>query len=148
MTTLLNQALTLTLIGMGMTFAAIGLLVLGMYVMTALIKDTPPKARKAVVIEVEKNPQSEALAREVTAAVFPGVTLNPQAGPGPGFRKSDVQRDEDRYRAAAAAVAIAFAMQTTVTRQTNVAAADGWSAFVRGKRLAQRRYHRPGLRSQ
>lgn len=143
MPTSMTQAFTLTLVGMGMTFAAIGLLVLGMYVMTALIKDTRPVTRKAVVIKVEKNLQSEATARKITAAVFPGITITPTAEPRKSSREEEgSQNREDRYRAAAAAVAIALAAQATAVPTVGVTATDGWNTFVRGQRLAQRqRYH-------
>ena len=36
---LLSQALNLTLVGMGMTFAAIGVLVAGMYALTTFLAD-------------------------------------------------------------------------------------------------------------
>ncbi len=142
MTTLLNQALLLTLVGMGMTFAAIGLLVLGMYAMTALIKDTRPEARKAVVIKVERNLQSEATAKQISKAVFPGVTITPEKSDD---RDTNNTRSHDgRYRAAAVAVAVALAAQSasTTAQQANVALADSWNAFVRGRHLAQRqRYY-------
>lgn len=136
MNTLLTQALLLTLIGMTMTFAAIALLVVGMYVLTALIKDERPKARKPVVVSVERNVQSEAEAKQISQAVFPGVTIT----------SKDAQTDDDqdnaneaenRNRAAAAAVAVALAMQSTATA-TAAVAADSWNTFVRGRHLARR----------
>lgn len=46
MDVLLAQGLNLTILGMGMTFLSLGALVLGMYLMTALIKDAPPEAEE------------------------------------------------------------------------------------------------------
>ena len=44
MAELLQQALVLTVWGMGVTFATIGALVLGMYALTALLADAPESA--------------------------------------------------------------------------------------------------------
>ena len=136
MNTLLTQALLLTLVGMTMTFAAIALLVIGMYVLTALIKDERPKARKPVVVKVERNVQSEAEAKQISQAVFPGVTLV-QEETLSAADQDDTDEAENRHRAAAVAVAVALAMQSTSTA-TGAVAADSWNTFVRGRRLAQR----------
>ena len=135
MNTLLSQALLLTLIGMTMTFAAIGLLVGGMYVLTALIKDERPKARKPVVVKVERNVQSEAEAKRISQAVFPSITIAPEEVPTAND-EDNANEVEDRQRAAAVAVALALAIQAIST--TNTAPMDGWNTFVRGHHLAQR----------
>jgi len=104
MTTLLNQALILTLVGMGMTFAALGLLVLGMYALTALFTDRPRRSeppRTEVPVEPTLITQVADVALQLaTFAAQPGAVTQPT--------------DEDRYRAAAAAVAHALALESDV----------------------------------
>jgi len=146
MTTLLNQALILTLVGMGMTFAALGLLVLGMYAMTALITDEPRR---------KKAPAEEAPAEEVLVTQAANVILHLAAA-----RQSDVVAGErelaaatavalalaleadtldTRYRAAATAVAMAMASGDAAPASTNAAAApDAWNMHVRSQHLTQR----------
>ncbi len=144
MTTLLNQALILTLVGMGMTFAALGLLVLGMYAMTAFITDEP-RRKKAPVVET---PAEEPLVTRVADVVLHLATT----------RRSDAEALEDRqraaaaavalaldaaedyrYRAAAAAVAMALASGDAAPASTNVVAApDAWNTHVRSQYLTQR----------
>jgi len=135
---LLNQALFLTLIGMTMTFAAIGLLVIGMYALTALARDERPKKRKPVVVTVERDLQSEATAKQISLAVFPNITLTPEKTPN-NDQNDVVDEAENRRRAAATAVAMALAMQVTATTTaTGAVAGDNWNTFVRGHHLAQR----------
>jgi Na+-transporting methylmalonyl-CoA/oxaloacetate decarboxylase gamma subunit len=100
MTTLLNQALVLTLIGMGMTFAALGLLVLGMYAMTALITDEPRR---------KKAPDEEAPVEGTLVTQVADVVLHLAAAANPPDVKAEAV--EDRERAAAAAVALALALE-------------------------------------
>jgi Na+-transporting methylmalonyl-CoA/oxaloacetate decarboxylase gamma subunit len=135
MDTLLTQALLLTLVGMTMTFAAIALLVVGMYVLTTLIKDERPQARKPVVVKVERNIQSEAEAKQISQAVFPGVTLASEETLTTDDQ-NHTDEAENRHRAAAVAVAVALAMQSTSI--TNTAPVDNWNAFIRARHLAQR----------
>lgn len=134
----LTQAIFLTLAGMTMTFAAIGLLVVGMYVLTAVVKDERPK-RKPIVVNVERNVQSEAEAKQISQAVFPGVTLAPEETMPDGHANAETEV-ENRRRAAAVAVAIALATQSTAA--VNTAPVDSWSTFVRGHHLAQRQRFR------
>ena len=152
MTTLLNQALILTLVGMGMTFAALGLLVLGMYAMTALITDEP--RRKTT--PAEESPAEE---RIVTQAA--DVVLHLTAAARPPVAEVGANRElaavaavslalalegdtpltaaEARYRAAAAAVTMAVACAGTTPAQTNVSTMpDAWNMHVRGQHLTQR----------
>jgi Na+-transporting methylmalonyl-CoA/oxaloacetate decarboxylase gamma subunit len=104
MTTLLNQALVLTLIGMGMTFGALGLLVLGMYAMTALITDKPRRETAST----EEAPAEEALVTRVADVV---LHLAAAASQPSTEVEADRPRDEDREYAAAAAVALALALE-------------------------------------
>lgn len=127
-TTLLSQTLMLTLLGMGMTFAALGVLVLGMYAMTALIKDKP--VAKEVLPEaasvIEPKPVEDQ--RPLVAAAAVAVALTEQAAPA-------------RYTAAAAAVAAAVATATP-HRQFMPGNADStWNAYVRGRTLALRNFY-------
>jgi Na+-transporting methylmalonyl-CoA/oxaloacetate decarboxylase gamma subunit len=100
MTTLLNQALILTLIGMGMTFAALGLLVLGMYAMTALIKDEPRRKK----VPAEEAPVEGTLVTQVADVVLHLATTA-------NLPDVEAEAAEDRERAAAAAVALALASE-------------------------------------
>jgi Na+-transporting methylmalonyl-CoA/oxaloacetate decarboxylase gamma subunit len=117
---LLSQALVLTAIGMGMTFVAIGTLVLGMYLMTALIKGGRSEAA-----EVPAEPPS---VPEIVAPDYP-------AG-----------RDA-RQVAAAAAVAVALAEAAAEEAATpprapvTEVAVGGWNAYVRGRHLSRRLHH-------
>jgi len=124
----LSQALFLTLIGMGMTFAAIGLLVVGMYLMTALIKD---KAQDdGELPKVAPEPLTEGLAQEgqhrhIAAAAAVSVALTEQS---------------PRYAtAAAAAVAVALTTQSAPPVVVSAGARNAWNAYVRGQQLSQRR---------
>jgi Na+-transporting methylmalonyl-CoA/oxaloacetate decarboxylase gamma subunit len=150
MTTLLNQALILTLVGMGMTFAALGLLVLGMYAMTALITDEPRRktapaeespAEERIVTQAAdvvlhltaaaRRPSAEVSAnRELAAAAAVTLAL--------ALEEGRPQRD-DRYRAAAVAVAMALASGGAAVASTNVVAMpDAWNTHVRSQHLTQR----------
>ena len=75
---LLSQTLWLTLWGMGMTFASIGFLVLGMYLMTYLTRGrreeegdimAAPLEREAVEVEIERERKRKAVAAAVAAAL-------------------------------------------------------------------------------
>jgi len=162
MTTLLNQALILTVIGMGMTFAALGLLVLGMYAMTALITDTP--RRKPALSEEEQAeevfvtrvadvvlhlaaaanlpdadtvtapPPDEDRLRAAAAAVALALALQ---GDAPQAGSSAVE--DDRYRAAAAAVAMAVACAGATAAPAHASTMpDAWNAHARAQRITQR----------
>jgi len=104
MTDLLNQALILTLIGMGMTFGALGLLVLGMYAMTALINDNPRRKKKAT----EEAPPEKALVTRVADVVL-------HLAAAANLPAAEAEADEDRARAAVAAVALALALEDSTS---------------------------------
>jgi len=107
---LLKQALWLTLIGMGMTFAAIGALVLGMYALGSI---KPRKAGgEAMAGEAEEAPVAAAEAALSTA--------------------------EARYQAAVAAVAVARAQALPEVRRSAGAPVDQWRACVRTQQLLRR----------
>jgi Na+-transporting methylmalonyl-CoA/oxaloacetate decarboxylase gamma subunit len=139
----LEQALILTLVGMGMTFAAIGLLVAGMYAMTAFIKD--------------KADDEDELFDEMPAIYEP----SPIAGhPSPGDSgRNDADRrlaaaaavatmlaeQQGKMQAAAAAVAAAIATADAAATQTTtgpqLATSSAWNTAIRVQRLSQRQYH-------
>jgi Na+-transporting methylmalonyl-CoA/oxaloacetate decarboxylase gamma subunit len=157
MTTLLNQALILTLIGMGMTFGALGLLVLGMYAMTALITEKPRRKK----VPAEEAPAEGALVTRVAdvvlhlaaAASLPGAKTEvdedreraavaavalalASEGDAPQL---DVTPADCRYRAAAAAVAMAVACADAATAPANISTIpDAWNYHARAQQLTQR----------
>lgn len=105
---LLKQALWLTGVGMSMTFASIGLLVLGMYALTALSpekKEQPPAEVQPVERPVVQEPVSADRYKAAVAAVAVAQT---------------------RLRPAAAAVS------------TPWPGSDEWTPYVRSHHLAQR----------
>lgn len=113
---LLKQALLLTAIGMGMTFAAIGALVLGMF----LLGGIKPRKPAEVADEEPATPVAEAAATPDTADAAP-----PQ---------------DARYLAAVAAVAVARAQSVREDRRTSGVVVDQWRSYVRSRHLTQRDY--------
>jgi Na+-transporting methylmalonyl-CoA/oxaloacetate decarboxylase gamma subunit len=106
----LTEALRYTLIGMSMTFGAIGALVLGMYLLTNVIPH-----RKEETVE------------------------HPEAAPLSNVEPIAETRDEARALAAAAAVAVAIS-QTNETHGTRheVTGTSQWRRYVRTHHLEQR----------
>jgi Na+-transporting methylmalonyl-CoA/oxaloacetate decarboxylase gamma subunit len=107
---LLKQALLLTAIGMGMTFAAIGALVLGMVVLGGI------KPRKPAEVADE----------EPAASVAEAATIPDTA--------------DARYLAAVAAVAVALAQSVREDRRSSGVVVDQWRSHVRSRHLTQRDY--------
>ncbi|RLC84112.1 MAG: hypothetical protein DRI37_09430 [Chloroflexi bacterium] len=110
MSELLKQALWLTGVGMSMTFASIGVLVLGMYALTALFpekKGQPPAEAQPVEGPVAQEPVSADRYKAAVAAVAVAVA-------------------QTRLRSAAAAVS------------TPWPGSDEWTPYVRSHHLAQR----------
>ncbi len=158
MITSLNQALILTLVGMGMTFAALGLLVLGMYALTALFTDKP-RRREPPLPEV---PVEGTLVTQVADVALQLATFAAQ--PGAAAQPSD----EDRYRAAAAAVAHALALEDDTPSADDryraavaaiavacaetesqpasggrLVAPEAWNSHIRARHLSQQIHGRP-----
>ena len=106
---LLKQALWLTVVGMGMTFTAIGALVLGMYALTALFpgKKKQPPAEVTAPVGAAPEPVSADRYRAAVAAVAVAVA-------------------QTRLRPAAAAAPVSRF------------AGDEWTPYVRSHHLAQR----------
>ncbi len=109
---LLKQALMLTLIGMGMTFAAIGALVLGMYALGGI------KPRKSFSAEEDENVEEPVVMQEEGAAPLADA----------------------RYIAVAVAVAVARAQVTRSYQRPASAPVDQWRGYVRNRHLAQREH--------
>jgi sodium pump decarboxylase gamma subunit len=105
----LTQALRYTLIGMGMTFGAIGALVLGMYLLTAVAGRK--KKEKSEVADAPTSPKVAPIAET---------------------------RDEARALAAAAAVAVAVSQATERQGIPEPTGTGQWRRYVRHHHLEQR----------
>ena len=136
MNTALAQALQLTVLGMGMTFASIGVLALGMLLMTWMTREkdkagVPVGVRdgdEMGTIEMASSsevdgPPDEAAARAAAAAVAVALATRTPATSG---------------AAQAAAVAVALAGHGSVTPQVEVSAVDAWDGYVRSLHLSRR----------
>jgi Na+-transporting methylmalonyl-CoA/oxaloacetate decarboxylase gamma subunit len=114
MSDLLSQALWFTLVGMGMTFAAIGALVLGMYLLTYLFPERSQEEAEVPAppteVEEEKGAAREAERRRLAAV-------------------------------AAAAVAVAQASTAPSADEGAGGAVDQWRSFVRSQHLTHRTPH-------
>jgi Na+-transporting methylmalonyl-CoA/oxaloacetate decarboxylase gamma subunit len=119
------QGLQLTLLGMGMTFASIGALVVGMYLMTAVTRKRRPE------VDMEE-PEDEGGRVPLDRAVL-------ERG-GMSVRGESTQNA--KYRAAATAVAVALAEEA---QRKAVGAPrrfdDAWDLFVRNRHLSRRMRH-------
>ena len=139
MNTTLAQALQLTVLGMGMTFASIGVLALGMLLLTRMAgeKDkagtpagTPDGGEIDTTEMAERSevdgPPGEAAARAAVAAVAVALVNRAPATRGAA-------------QAAAAAVAVALAGHGSgIIPQVEVSAVDAWDGYVRSGHLSRR----------
>ena len=118
------QGLQLTVLGMGMTFAAIGALVIGMYVMTAVTR-----TRRPDVGATRTDGQEEGGRVSLDGAALESETLS----------SAEKSGDNARYRAAVAAVAVALAEagQRTAEEMPRQSG-DVWDLYVRGRHLSRR----------
>ncbi|MCJ7551930.1 MAG: hypothetical protein MUQ30_19855, partial [Anaerolineae bacterium] len=129
MNTTLAQALQLTVLGMGMTFASIGVLALVMLLMTWMTREkdragTPVGVRagdEKGMTEMAGGSEADELsdgaaARAVAAAVAVALTNAAPATTGPA-------------QAAAAAVAVALAGRGSDMPQVEVSAVDAWDGY-------------------
>jgi Na+-transporting methylmalonyl-CoA/oxaloacetate decarboxylase gamma subunit len=141
MTELLNQALTLTGWGMGMTFLALGALALAMNFMTLLFKDKT----EIVHDEWAVTPEEDNVESDVDGAA---KSVHNQRD----MKNLDlVNGRNDQNIAAAAAVAVAMALAQELPRQqkqsTDIQTESAWDYFIRGRHLSQRsRYEQLKLR--
>ncbi len=126
----LQQALLLTVIGMGMTFAAIGLLVAVMYAMTALIKD------KTDVEDVDTDDI------DLPIAVAPWENSSNDIAPLAAAAAVATMFAEQQGKAQAAAAAVTVALTTqTIATPAFTTRPNAWNTTIRAQRLAQRQYH-------
>ncbi|MDF1513995.1 MAG: hypothetical protein P1S60_09310 [Anaerolineae bacterium] len=126
MNELIRQALILTGWGMGMTFLAIGALVLGMFLMTILIKDRQSSNSENFMeydseldISLPESDESAVLENELDIAAH----------------------EIDMAAVAAVTVAIAIVQQPPFQLPKLVektGTSDGWDHYVRGRRMSQR----------
>ena len=123
MNTTLALALQLTVLGMGMTFASIGALALGMLLMTRMTRekdgDEIGMTDMADSSEVHGLP-GEAAGRAAAAAVAVALANRAPA------------------QAAAAAVAVTLAGHGLATPQVEVSAVEAWDGYVRSVHLSRR----------
>ena len=126
MTELLKQALILTGWGMGMTFLSIGALVVGMYLMTTLIRDKKNVNLASALEFDEKTEESPNNIDHFTEE-----------------NEDRKQINDDKYLAAAAAVAVALAVpRESETHHGNSSeiytASAAWDHYTRGRHVSQR----------
>ena len=149
MNTVFGQALQLTAMGMGMTFASIGALVLGMLLMTRITRGKgraagdkisaavaigPEEPGASVVDAVNGNLETrggDLSAGEATRAAVAAVAVALS-------QRQAIRPDSDAARAAAAAVAVALGAPQPVTSGPEIRRADVWNAHVRGQYLSRR----------
>jgi Na+-transporting methylmalonyl-CoA/oxaloacetate decarboxylase gamma subunit len=128
MSDLLVQGLQLTVLGMGMTFASIGALVVGMYLMTAV---TRTRRSRADVSLTAPDDEGERVSLE-SAALESGRLSSPGDG-------EDGAEDRTRVRAAAAAVAVALAeAEATADAVMSHPSDNAWDIYVRSRHLSRR----------
>ncbi|HEY88781.1 MAG TPA: OadG family protein [Thermoflexia bacterium] len=113
MSALLTEALGLTVVGMGMTFAALGVLVLGMYLLTMLTAEKKSAGKG-----------QEECAAPSPIAVAPSVSTT-----------------DERYLAAVAAVAVAVSQAAPQQQRQRSQPGDQWGLYVRSQQLNARRNH-------
>jgi len=138
--TVLRQALQLTGLGMGMTFASIGALVLGMLLLTRIT------SQRAHAVEESFGDGSDAPTPAMSAAGSgPNDSIEPAADdPGALVAAAAVAvalaQDRTPAAAAAAAVAVAVASSGPVPEAAGVRVAhvDAWNGYVRGLHLSAR----------
>ena len=139
MNTTLAQALQLTVLGMGMTFASIGVLALGMLLLTRMAREkdragTPVGDEMGTIEMAERSeaegPSGEAAARAAAAAVAVALAHRPPA--------ARVPATSGAAQAAAAAVAVALAGHGSAMRQVEVSAVDAWDGYIRSVHLSRR----------
>jgi len=128
MSDLLVQGLQLTVLGMGMTFASIGALVVGMYLMTAV---TRTKRSRADVTLTDPGDEGERVSLE-SAALESGRLSSTGDG-------EDEAGDRAKVRAAAAAVAVALAEAEASEGASMPCRSDNaWDIYVRSRHLSRR----------
>jgi Na+-transporting methylmalonyl-CoA/oxaloacetate decarboxylase gamma subunit len=119
------QGLQLTLLGMGMTFASIGALVVGMYLMTAVTRTERSKGKSALRGHRDEGEN---------------VSLNNAALGRGALPSTEESVDDAKYRAAAAAVAVALAEADTDVSSAAPppASSSAWDIYIRGRHVSHR----------
>ena len=126
MTELLEQAVILTGWGMGMTFLAIGALVIGMYLMSMVIKEKTETAADdtdETIADLLEEDNEE--------------TIEPLEINNGGFSINS----REQYRALAASVAVALALSQDSGEKepiTSTTTPGVWNHYARGRQLSQR----------
>jgi len=140
--TTLAQALQLTVLGMGMTFASIGVLALGMLLLTRMTREkdkagtpdgTPagvPLGGEIGTIEMADRSEVDGPPAEAAACVAAVAVAVALANRAPATRGA--------VKAAAAAVAVALAGHGAAMPQVEVFAVDAWDGYVRSVHLSRR----------
>jgi len=135
--TILAQALRLTVLGMGMTFASIGALALGMLLMTRMTREkdkagTPVGTLAGVPDGGEMATTEMADGSEVDGLLVEAAARAAAAGVAVALATSGAAQ------AAAAAVAVSLAGHGPATPQVEVSTVDGWDGYVRSMHLSRR----------
>ncbi len=125
---MLARALQLTVWGMGMTFASIGALALGMLALTYL---TSGKRRKHSI--------AEEISEEAIEAVLESDAQS-TAAQAAAAAVSVALADRAAAKAAAAAAAVAVSLNegASAPRADQVSADGAWNGYVRGMHLSRR----------
>ena len=134
---LLKQALILTGWGMGMTFLAIGALVVGMYFLTMVIKD---KEDTDVDNVVEYN-SPEDVGELVIGLPLDDTQRHLETPDIENIGITPNNDDQNRALAASVAVAIALSQESEDKEEetfTAIITQDAWNHYVRGRHLSQR----------
>ena len=134
MNTTLAQALQLTVLGMGMTFASIGVLALGMLLLTRMTREKDnagtPGGGEIGTIEMAERSEVDGPPAEAAACVAAVAVAVALANRAPATRGA--------VKAAAAAVAVALAGHGAAMPQVEVSAVDAWDGYVRSVHLSRR----------
>lgn len=143
----LAQALRLTALGMGMTFASIGALALGMLAMTYLTNGSRLRAKDGRERKTLDDRTSESQAKPATAESIPAghAVVRPEAAAAAaavGVALARLAEDHAMEAAQAAAAAVAVSL---IDQQGSVSsapsypgAAEPWNSYVRGAHLSRR----------
>jgi Na+-transporting methylmalonyl-CoA/oxaloacetate decarboxylase gamma subunit len=129
----LMQALKLTVVGMGMTFGAIGALIGGMYLLTGLTTDRSQGAAMKR-LNPTKPSGAETAGREVAAAAVAAVAA--------AAEEEDARDPKHIAAVAAVTAALASAMPDTAAPGTTPRLPmDVWTLHVRSQQLTHRTHY-------
>lgn len=145
MSDVLVQALRLTVLGMGMTFASIAALALGMWGMTYLTRVTSPESSTEGEQE-NVDPVGSGVAAQGAGDSIGGVgetsDLAAAAAAATAVALALIDqaevRDADAAQVAAVAVAVSQTTQSLDVASGYQASSEAWDTFVRSANLARR----------